>query len=136
MTKRKQGSETQPREPEQPRTRVIFIRTTEAMHDAAKEVAANSGLSLNDLAEDSLAEAIELHNPNKPRTIVAQVTVALHEAAKEAAARRNLSLDEYMEDALLTAVELPNPNQGTASDVNEKTAGQKTGIETQGQGRR
>lgn len=122
--------------PKQFRPRMIFIRTTVALHNAAKEVAARLRVSLSVLAEDSLSRLVKLHNTEKPRTIVAQTTVALHQAAQEVAARLNLSLDQFLEDALLTAVELHNPTQGTDRDVNEKTSRQKTGGETQGQGSR
>lgn len=122
MPRRKQGSKKQRRGPEQFRPRMIFTRISVALHEAAKEVAACRRVSLSDLTEESLSLLVGLPNPNKPRTIVAQTTVVLHEAVKEEAARRNMSPDQFLEYALLTAVELHAPTQGTANDVNEKTA--------------
>lgn len=111
MPRRKPGSKKQHRGPDQLRPRMIFVRTTVAQHDAAKEVAARLKVKLSALAEEALARLVELHSPDHPRPFVAQTTVVLHDAAKEAAARLKMSLNEFLEDALLSAVE--RHNQGS-----------------------
>ena len=63
------------------------------------------------------------------------MTVALHQAGAKAAARRNLSLDEYMEDALQQPSNSLTPTKEPPAML-MKNGRSKTGIETQGQGRR
>ena len=54
--------------------RVIFTRTTAALHEDVKRIAAELNLSVSLLAEEWFSRLVKLHNPNKPRAMPASLT--------------------------------------------------------------
>lgn len=46
------------------KSRVVFVRTTDALHRAAIETATRLGLSVNAFCEAAILNAVEYHSPN------------------------------------------------------------------------